>query len=339
MTEFFPSNPNLVGMNRNSGETIFIRLRPADDKSSFLPLEESLVGTLLHEFTHNVHGPHHKQFYEFLDKLQDEYDVLRTGWYTGEGFLSEGKRAGSSRNLPPHLAREKALQGAQRRNHINSIMGPADGNRLGVGKSTFGKTPKQMAADAAERRALDDKACGHGEAVSDISVEEEMDKATLNSTTLETTSDKNPPATAASKAPTATRNSKDEMEAGTEDDSDIEIILPTSEMRALPSPEGKRKGKDRLPADSSQSRKRSSAQTKDTELSQTVSKRVCSTWLCQACTFENDKPLGLACEICGTARAVLPGKENNGPPEGSARVAEHRAAQPQNRGNNIEKTW
>lgn len=279
-------------MNQNRGETIFIRLRPADDKSSFLPLEESLVGTLLHEFTHNVHGPHHKQFYEFLDKLQDEYEVLRTSGYSGDGFFSDGRKAGSSRDLPPHLAREKGLQAAQRRQQINSIMGSAGGNRLGPGKSTLGKTPKQMAAESAERRASDDKTCGQGTNVSGVSVEEEMDKAKKENTTLVRPSSSSKPTAIASVVMTS---GNDSVGADTDnsDDSDIEILVfaaaaaSTSTNRQEPN-------------------KRSTAEasgiTLDTGRPSKAMKRNPQSWICAACTFSNENLFGLACEVCGTER-------------------------------------
>ncbi|KAK9897640.1 WLM-domain-containing protein [Cystobasidium minutum MCA 4210] len=284
LTEFFPSNPNLLGMNRNHGETILIRLRPADDKSSFLPLEESLVGTLLHEFTHNVHGPHHKQFYEFLDKLQDEYDVLRTSGYTGEGFLSQGRRAGTTHDLPSHLAKQKALQNAQKREQIYNIMGPAGGSKLGTGKPASNKTPKQMAAEAAERRARDDKACGHGEAVPDDQVEEEVKKAAEQSTTLEADSKR--------KAPLSTI-SKDETSSS---DSEIEIIEPAtpSSSKAV-----------RAPASSSAhppAKRAKISQDRSLSSSNTLNPQPPTSWICSTCTFENDKMLALACDMCGAER-------------------------------------
>lgn len=296
LTEFFPSNPNLLGMNQNRGETIFIRLRPADDKSSFLPLEEHLVGTLLHEFTHNVHGPHHKQFYEFLDKLQDEYDVLRTSGYTGEGFFSEGKRAGSTRDLPPHLAREKALQGAQRRQQINSIMGAAGGNRLGPGRSNIGKTPRQMAAESAERRALDDKACGHGTNVSGLSVEEEMEKAKQESTTL---SDASTSSNSTTSMSTRIHPVGDKGDDGNEDDdSDIEIVVPANANKA-----NQANSPNNLSAKQASIRKRTASRTvAETSRPLKSRKEEPQSWICSACTYENDNLLGLACEICGTER-------------------------------------
>lgn len=49
-----------TGMNVNRGKKILIRLRPANDEGSFYDIEEMLIGTMLHELTHNVHGPHEK---------------------------------------------------------------------------------------------------------------------------------------------------------------------------------------------------------------------------------------------------------------------------------------
>lgn len=38
---------------------------------------------MLHELTHNVHGPHDAQFYAFLKVLNDEFDTLQASGYTG----------------------------------------------------------------------------------------------------------------------------------------------------------------------------------------------------------------------------------------------------------------
>lgn len=56
LTEFFPENPGLLGMNQNHGQKIYIRLRPYHAKDTFYDLEQDLVGTMLHEYTHNVRG-------------------------------------------------------------------------------------------------------------------------------------------------------------------------------------------------------------------------------------------------------------------------------------------
>ena len=75
-----------------------------------------------------------------MDKLRKEYDDLRAGGYSGEGFYSEGRRLGQgvSHNLSPAEARRKALEQAETRAQIERIMGPAGGRRLGgSGPSTI----------------------------------------------------------------------------------------------------------------------------------------------------------------------------------------------------------
>ena len=91
------------------------------------------------KLTHNVHGPHDDKFYKFLAGLEDEYDALKRSGYSGEGFFSPGKRlgGGSSRNVPLHAARVKALEAAQRRNRIAGVLNNGGGQRLG-GRSVPG---------------------------------------------------------------------------------------------------------------------------------------------------------------------------------------------------------
>ncbi|KAF5374890.1 hypothetical protein D9758_000541 [Tetrapyrgos nigripes] len=169
LAEFFPDNPNLLGhglgLNVNMGQKILVRLRPAHYPDWFME-EEDVVQTMLHELTHNVHGPHDDKFYKFLSDLQEEYDALRRSGYAGEGFFSKGQRLGTnvSHNLPPHLARAKALEAAEKRRQISKTLGEG-GRRLGGRLDTSGKalSPRELAARAAERRVLDEKMCGQGD--------------------------------------------------------------------------------------------------------------------------------------------------------------------------------
>jgi len=78
-----------------------------------------------------------------------------------------------SHDLPPHLARVKAVEAAERRRRIGSIM--SSGGRLG-GKNTAGMSPRELAAQAAERRAKDKIACGSG-----ATAQREADKAAKES--------------------------------------------------------------------------------------------------------------------------------------------------------------
>jgi hypothetical protein len=98
------------------------------------------------QLTHNVHGPHDEKFYKFLSGLQDEYDALQRSGYAGEGFFSEGHRVGADvpHDLPPHLARLKALEAAEKRRQTSRVLG--SGGRLGGRINTKGLSPRELAA-------------------------------------------------------------------------------------------------------------------------------------------------------------------------------------------------
>ena len=95
-----------------------------------------------------MHGPHDEKFYKFLSELQDEYDALQRSGYAGEGFFTKGKRVGLgvSHDLPPHQARLKALEAAEKRRQISRVLGGPGGNRLGGRISTKGLSPRELAA-------------------------------------------------------------------------------------------------------------------------------------------------------------------------------------------------
>lgn len=48
MTEFYPPERNLLGLNINKGQKICLRLRYSGDERQFLPVEE-VTDTMLHE--------------------------------------------------------------------------------------------------------------------------------------------------------------------------------------------------------------------------------------------------------------------------------------------------
>ncbi|KAI0051428.1 WLM-domain-containing protein [Auriscalpium vulgare] len=176
LAEFFPDNPNLLGLNINGGQKILVRLRPAWTPETFLP-EEDVLSTMLHELTHNVHGPHDGQFYKFLSGLEDEYAALKRSGYSGEGFFTKGYRlgAGVSHNIPPHVARLRAIEAAERRQN-NSYL-TSGGGRLGGGTlSSLGLSPRELAVLAADMRAADEKRCASGSVA-----QAESDKAARDS--------------------------------------------------------------------------------------------------------------------------------------------------------------
>ena len=152
----------------NAGQKILVRLRPPYAPDTFYG-EEDVLHTMLHEvrismypccagiltllsqLTHNVHGPHDDKFYKFLAGLEEEYAALRKSGYDGEGFHSAGRRLGTnvSHDLPPHLARQKALDAAEKRRQISLVLGA--GGRLGGAATDANKTPRELAAEVRNR--------------------------------------------------------------------------------------------------------------------------------------------------------------------------------------------
>jgi len=166
LAEFYPSDPALQGLNVNAGQKICLRLRPARDPHSFID-EEQVVLVMLHELTHNAHGPHDQRFYKFLSGLEEEWDALKLSGYSGDGFHSMGSRVGLgiSHNLPMHKARTKAVEAAERRASQQRLLGGPGRKLGGPGKDqrdVITKTPRELAAEAADRRARDETTCASG---------------------------------------------------------------------------------------------------------------------------------------------------------------------------------
>jgi hypothetical protein len=158
LAEFYPTQTNLLGLNVNMGQRILIRLRAHYDTNTFLP-EDQIVGTMLHELTHNRFGPHDQKFYDFLHKLEEEYATIRARGWNGEGFYSDGRRLGG-RELPVGDARMRAAKAAQQR----AIRAQGSGQKLGGAIAPRSRrTLREKVAEAAERRARDAKTCGAGQ--------------------------------------------------------------------------------------------------------------------------------------------------------------------------------
>ncbi|KAG4265166.1 hypothetical protein FPRO04_00550 [Fusarium proliferatum] len=174
LAEFYPEQHNLLGLNINRGAKICLRLRHAGDKNQFMPIE-SVVDTMLHELSHIVHGPHDAKFHALWDQLRDEHEGLVLKGYTGEGFLSEGRRLGGSR-IPPLEARRVAREAAEKR---RARPGTGSGKRLGGSAPRPGEDIRRVIADAAERRSRILKGCGTDN-LSETQIRNISDNATKN---------------------------------------------------------------------------------------------------------------------------------------------------------------
>jgi DNA-dependent metalloprotease WSS1 len=156
LCEFYPEEANLLGLNINRNEKICLRLRYPGDERQFLPIEQ-VTDTMLHELCHYVHGPHDQHFHALWDQLRDEHEALLRKGYTGEGFLSEGKRLGGQR-MPLHEAKRRARAAAETRRALTA----GSGQKLGGAPVMRGTDIRKVIADAAQRRINIEKGCASG---------------------------------------------------------------------------------------------------------------------------------------------------------------------------------
>ena len=154
LTEFYPPEANLLGLNINRGEKICLRLRYPGDDSQFLPME-NIVDTMLHELAHIVHGPHNQEFNALWDQLRDEHEALVRKGYTGEGFLGKGSRLGG-RRIPLSEARRLARVAAESRRARNIENSP---RRLGGQGIERWQDAREVIAAAAEKRIRIERGC------------------------------------------------------------------------------------------------------------------------------------------------------------------------------------
>jgi hypothetical protein len=147
LSEFYPDQANLLGLNVNKGQQILVRLRQPFDRTQFLPFEK-VVDTMLHELSHNVHGPHDHKFQALWDQLRDELDSLMMKGYTGEGFLGKGHVLGGRNIIPPEEARRLARAEAARHRPPPELLG----HRLGGRAPLPGQDMRRAILDSIEKR-------------------------------------------------------------------------------------------------------------------------------------------------------------------------------------------
>jgi hypothetical protein len=149
-------------------------LRHAGDEKQFLPLEQ-VVDTMLHELSHNVFSEHDSNFHALWDQLRQEYEGLIRKGYTGEGFLSDGKRLGGKR-MSRDEARRMARIAAEKRRTLYS----GSGQKLGGAPVRAGADIRDVIIGAIERRNTVLKGCGSGGRRNEKEVKAIADQATHN---------------------------------------------------------------------------------------------------------------------------------------------------------------
>lgn len=160
LSEMYPERENLLGLNLNQGETILLRLRPADDPGAFLPFSK-VVDAMLHELAHIVYLDHDDRFNALWDQLREELDALTAKGFTGEPFLGRGRRLGG-RNVPHHELLRLARIEAQRRRPA-AAAGTGGVHRLGGGPPPRpGRDLRDAILESIERRrAWSERGCAN----------------------------------------------------------------------------------------------------------------------------------------------------------------------------------
>lgn len=171
LKEFYPKNRSLLGLNVNRGKSIMIRLREGHDQMTFLPWE-SVLGTLVHELTHNEIGEHSAEFYKTMEKIYDEVDATSSSMGSLWGpripapkYMFDGKSAkvgggtlAKTVGVDSSNVRQLAAEAAMRRlGQINSSAQVLGG--IGSGSA---KSRKELFLEAEERRRSDERLGGQG---------------------------------------------------------------------------------------------------------------------------------------------------------------------------------
>ncbi|CAD0106823.1 unnamed protein product [Aureobasidium uvarum] len=159
LSEFLPDDGRLLGLNINKTHKICVRLRYTHNPSAFLPIEQC-VDTLLHELSHIVFGDHDSNFHALWDELRDDHETLLLRGYTGEGFLTGGKKLGGGPVPPQHEMRRLARANAEQRR----VLQKGSGRTVGGKRVPPGADLRKVLADAADRRATVDRGCASGTA-------------------------------------------------------------------------------------------------------------------------------------------------------------------------------
>lgn len=108
----------LMGLNRNKGQEILLRIR-TDDLKGFRKML-SIRKVLFHELAHNVHSEHDGEFFQLMRQIERECNEL--DWTHGAGLANDDatelysggnyRLGGSKANLP---VRELAARAAMMR--------------------------------------------------------------------------------------------------------------------------------------------------------------------------------------------------------------------------------
>ncbi|KAL8912329.1 MAG: hypothetical protein Q9171_002616 [Xanthocarpia ochracea] len=303
LTEFYPPEQNLLGLNWNRGQKICLRLRYPGDERQFLPLE-SVVDTMLHELCHNVHGPHNEAFHNLWNQLRDEHESLLRKGYTGEGFLSEGRKlGGSTQRMPMHEAQRRARAAAEKRRTLTA----GSGQKLGGSSIRRGTDIRKVIADAAQRRIDIMRGCADTDTARVREIVDQTNKSGFKTKAEE--NDANEEAIMLAYIDLVQEEEREKYgknyvppskdnPAGSQDRSPF--------ARSQPKPESSQPLPPSIPQSSKPTSGGASVPTHIFDLDDPASAAdFSSSWTCNICTLVNP-PNYLSCDACGTDRPSPP---------------------------------
>jgi len=130
-----------LGLNRNQGEVIELRLR-TDAYDGYRDYK-TIRNTLCHELAHNVWGPHDRNFWDLCKKIERE--VARDDWQSG------GRSVGNEEFYGPGAEDEVHDHGGWTGGEF-TLGGQAVSSASGVSMSAGGLSRREVLARAAEER-------------------------------------------------------------------------------------------------------------------------------------------------------------------------------------------
>lgn len=164
LCEMYPKNPNLLGLNVNRGQKILIRLRYHSNDKLFYPLGD-IIGTMLHELTHNLYGPHDAKFYKFLDGLKKDFENIQYGTLAKTNYVCEEQTLGGKYNprggyISVREKRIAVLSARKFKSESRKLGSSAVSNRMDKSKMpTDPAALRRLILEATERRLKDSKWC------------------------------------------------------------------------------------------------------------------------------------------------------------------------------------
>ncbi|KAK6455194.1 WLM domain-containing protein [Scheffersomyces xylosifermentans] len=179
LCEMFPKNANLLGLNVNRGQKILIRLRYHSNDKSFYPMGD-IIGTLLHELTHNLYSAHDDKFYKFLDGLKKRFEEIQYGGASTTYRCEEEKLGGKYNPFGGYVSeREKRIKELSKPKYksevrkLGTALGPSDAVRSSpnnrISKVVYDpRRLRQLLLEAAERRMRDAKWCPSNVNIKDV---------------------------------------------------------------------------------------------------------------------------------------------------------------------------